>query len=57
MTEYLKRSLLISRSEAIKLCDNLRSLLDDPPSVPIGGPNLAIFPEPKQQTMKLGIKK
>lgn len=47
-------SVLMSRTEAIALCDKLRALLSDPPVVPIEGPKLTIFPA-DEQPMELRI--
>lgn len=48
-------SVLMSRAEVESLCDKARSLLSDPPIVPIPGPKLAIFPAPEKQPMKVGV--
>lgn len=48
-------SLLLSRSECVTLCDKLRTLLSDPPTVVIEGPKLTLFPSPKEASFKVRI--
>lgn len=50
-------TLLMNRTEAESLCDRLRELLDDPPTVLIPGPKLSIFPAPEEVPMKVIIVK
>ena len=50
-----RTSVLISRAEGEALCNRLRELLSDPPTVLIPGPKLAVFPTPAEQPMKVGI--
>jgi hypothetical protein len=48
-------SVLVTRAEVESLCDKLRALLSDPPTVMLPSPKLAIFPTPEPQPMKVGI--
>ena len=50
-----RTSVLLSRAEAIALCDQLRVLLGDSPTVPIPDAKLAVFPTPEAQPMKVQI--
>lgn len=48
--------VLISRGEAETLCNSLRTLLGDAPVELLPSPKLAIFPTPKQEPIKVGIR-